>query len=138
MNQSLQVDSDELPQENIIKNEISESENAFQMIFSDTVNEKQFDFVTDESLQKFVGINTPLNNVFYEPADLVNISSKYITGNGKLRQEAKDSLDILTQDFYTVFKKPLKVVSAYRSYDDQLFIEKNSPQCIATRFCAKA
>lgn len=91
----------------------------------------------DSSLYRFVGVNHPLNAIKYAPENLVTVNGKYVFGGGKLRLEAKKSLDELAEEFYKQFKRKIKIVSAYRSYADQEGIAKRNPLCVKNGFCAK-
>lgn len=82
-----------------------------------------FDINKDYSFQKYVSDNNLLQNEKYEPSDLVLITWKYITVNTKkpyLRDAAAYALQQMAQDFYKEFKTNLYVLSAYRSYNDQV------------------
>jgi len=96
------------------------------------------DFLTDNSVTKYVSPENSFQKIDYEPDDLVKISSEYlqdVKGNQTLRQGAKTYLDILAKDFHKTFWVPLKVISAYRSYVYQVGIKSWGCSDI---FCAKA
>jgi D-alanyl-D-alanine carboxypeptidase len=98
----------------------------------------QYAQLPDEDLHKFVSVGVPLSDVQYVPADLVPLLSSEslrIQGDKVLRKEATEQLYQLSLAFYEVFKKPLVVVSAYRSYQYQ----KNqiAESCKQTRYCAR-
>ncbi|MDD2907628.1 MAG: alpha/beta fold hydrolase [Candidatus Gracilibacteria bacterium] len=97
------------------------------------------DLYSDNSFQKFVTSNLSFTNKAYIPEDLVNIRGDYIYdakgGTQKLREEAKNSLDLLSEAFYKNFGVKLSVVSAYRSYDYQVGIKAGG---CPDNLCAKA
>gem|GEM_PF-6718438 len=64
------------------------------------------DFLTDNSVTKYVSPENSFQKIDYEPDDLVKISSEYlqdVKGNQTLRQGAKTYLDILAKDFHKTF-----------------------------------
>ncbi len=80
----------------------------------------------------------PFTDVQYEPEDLLPLTSTqslHVQGEKMLRKEASERLDQLSLAFYEVFKKPIVVMSAYRSYQYQ----KNqiSESCKQSGYCAK-
>ncbi len=81
------------------------------------------DFLTDNSLQKFVSPQIWLTNIRYKPVDLTPLVASDIlqVRNHKwlLRQEATQALYQMASWFYAVFKKPLVVISSYRWYEYQ-------------------
>lgn len=97
-----------------------------------------YDFWNDESLQKFVNSKISFNNLKYVPKNLVKISSDYLIdtkGNQTLRSEAKNALEEMGKKFFEEKWEKIKVVSAYRSYDYQVWIKKwGCPD----NLCAKA
>lgn len=98
---------------------------------------KKFDYTSDDSITKFVWREVSLEDKHYEPDDLVNIDSDYLlvnNPNAKLRRIANNSLHALAEEFYTLFNKKIVIVSAYRSYWYQLWLQK---WCSAT-LCARA
>lgn len=125
------IREENIREENFSKN-IQQETQIFQMEFF----EPRFDWYSDEGITKFVGVNIGLNNEKYEPNDLVLVHSKYIHGKWKLREEAKNALDRLAEDFYKKFKKPLKIAYAYRSFEDQQEIIAHMPKCVEAKFCA--
>lgn len=100
-----------------------------------------YDFASDASIQKFVSPERAYSNPRYLPSGLVSVEKGEFlsTKSGTLlRKEAYEALLPLSKAFSARFKKPLTVVSGYRSFEYQARIEKNAPECVATRFCAKA
>ncbi|MDR0860884.1 MAG: D-alanyl-D-alanine carboxypeptidase family protein [Candidatus Peribacteria bacterium] len=94
--------------------------------------------LSDDDFQKFVSVGQPFKNPQYEPSDLISLASTKsltIQGNRSLRQEASEQLAQLSLAFYEVFKKPLVVMSAYRSYTYQ----KNqiAESCKQSGYCAR-
>lgn len=92
----------------------------------------------DDDLQRFVSKGSWLQNMMYEPDDLVNmksLTSLKIQGNRTLRDEANEYLIQLSQAFYEYFQQPIVVMSAYRSYSYQ----KNqiSESCKQSGYCAR-
>lgn len=100
---------------------------------------KSLDLKTDNSLQTFVTSNISFNDKTYIPKNLVNISWAYIYDSKwwtqKLRIEAKEWLDLLSKAFYENFSRKLVIVSAYRSYEYQVWIKSRG---CPDNLCAKA
>lgn len=97
-----------------------------------------FDFKQDNSITKFVNNKVSFADIKYIPENLVSIKSDYITDskwNSTLRKEANESLQKMWEDFYKTFWEKIIVVSAYRSYNYQVWIK--SWGC-PDNFCAKA
>lgn len=95
------------------------------------------DFVTDDSITKYVSDKISFEKLDYKPDDLVYLSWSYIFDakwNQTLRKEVLEKLDELSKDFYEKFQVKLKIVSAYRSYQYQVWIK--SGWC-SDLFCAK-
>jgi D-alanyl-D-alanine carboxypeptidase len=91
----------------------------------------------DSSITKFVNDKIHFTKIDYSPDDLVSIKWEYIIDtkwNQLLRNEANEYLQKMSLDFYKEFKVKLKIVSAYRSYDYQVWIKKRWCSDI---FCAK-
>lgn len=76
------------------------------------------DTTSDESITRYVWPRDPLNDLRYRPSDLVQVGSTGFVewGIAHLKREAYDHLVSMSIPFHAVFKKPLFVVSAYRSY----------------------
>lgn len=85
-----------------------------------------WDFVSDDSFQKYLSESTPFSNLLYEPVDLAPINSDFAANSPrrfKLRQEAGDQFADLAWHFWDQFKgDKLYIISAYRSksYQDGL------------------
>lgn len=102
------------------------------------IEEKIYDFESDDSLIKYVSPEVSFSQKDYIPKDLVFIAWEYIIDlkwNQTLRQEAKEQLDILWKEFFGYFWVKLKIVSAYRSYEYQVGIKAGG---CSDLFCAKA
>lgn len=97
------------------------------------------DIISDESIQKFVNSDISFDNKSYIPKDLVNIAWDYIFDakwwNQKLRKEANDNLQKMSNHFYKDFWEKIVVVSAYRSYNYQKGIKD---RWCPDNLCAKA
>jgi D-alanyl-D-alanine carboxypeptidase len=97
------------------------------------------DISSDASLARFVGPGVGFSKPGYVPAGLVTLrASKTVVPSKKdvaLRKEAYDALAKMAKDFFAKFKKPIVVVSGYRSYEYQQRIKKGGcPDAL----CAKA
>lgn len=98
-----------------------------------------FDFESDDSLQKFVTSTKSFNDKWYIPKNLEKISSEFILDlkwwSQTLRKEANEALQKMWEKFFEDKKDKIKVVSAYRSYNYQVWIKKwGCPDSL----CAKA
>lgn len=94
--------------------------------------------LSDNDIQKFVGVGQPFDNVSYEPSDLVPLQwCPHISAQArhKLRAEAAENLEKMANDFYSEFWTNIVIASAYRSYDYQ----KNSisENCKQSGRCAR-
>lgn len=101
-------------------------------------NHGGYDFLSDDSYQKFVNNEISFTQKSYIPEDLEKISWEFIIdtkGNQTLRKEVVKNLHLLAQDFYTTFWEKLVVVSAYRSYAYQVGIKQRG---CSDLYCAKA
>ena len=99
---------------------------------------QDFDFVSDESYQKYVDPDIPFENLWYIPDDLRTLVSTHITdtrGDLRLRDTAATALEELAEDFYTHFWEKVVVVSSYRSYERQRQIKAG---WCPDHLCAKA
>lgn len=98
-----------------------------------------FDLESDSSIQKFVTSTKSFDDEKYIPKDLVNISSEFVYDskwwNQMVRKIANDNLQLMSNAFFEEFWEKITVVSAYRSYDYQVWIKK---RWCADNFCAKA
>lgn len=100
-----------------------------------------YNFKVDSSIQKYVSPLISFDNIKYKPDDLIDIESKYIINSKSwmlLRKEAFENLDLLVKDFYKEFKTSIVLVSAYRDYIYQKWIETNQAECVKNNLCAKA
>lgn len=93
-------------------------------------------YKSDDSILRFVWPRDPLNNKQYIPKDLVSFASRYVRWNGLLQKDAKKALDLMSYDFYQTFRKPIVIVSPYRSHQKQAYITKRRPQCVKNWLCA--
>ncbi len=94
--------------------------------------------LSDDNIQKFVGVNKPFHNISYEPSDLVPLQGhSHISAQARhtLRKEAADSLEKMANTFYETFWTNIVIASAYRSYSYQ----KNSisESCKQSWRCAR-
>jgi D-alanyl-D-alanine carboxypeptidase len=99
------------------------------------------DLLTDDSYTKFVSPEVPFLKQDYIPSDLVGISNSWWLRSNKeisLRQAANFALQQMARDFHSNFSGSLIIVSWYRSFAYQQWIEERSPQCIRDWFCARA
>lgn len=109
--------------------------------FTKIIPKANYDFDTDLLITKYVSNTIHFNDLKYEPNDLTILKWEHLINqkaNSKLRKIALENLENMAKDFYDNFKVRLFIVSAYRSYDYQKWIENNNPVCIKERFCAKA
>lgn len=84
--------------------------------------EKDYDFNTDDSLQRYVSRHQGFSDKQYKPNNLVILKDANLVltqKNMQLRQEAAESLSLLAQEFNETFHKKLVLISAYRSYNYQ-------------------
>ena len=100
---------------------------------------KKIDPIGDESIKKFVTSNKSFDNKKYIPVTLVKISSEYVSDSKwwsqVLRSEANIFLQSMAEQFFKDTWEKIVVVSAYRSYDYQIWIK--SRWC-PDNLCAKA
>lgn len=79
----------------------------------------QYDFVSDDSLQKYLGNGQTLKDPSYVPVDLAPIDSNFTANNAKkflLRQEAGVEFADLAWHFWKAWNgDKLTITSAYRS-----------------------
>lgn len=91
----------------------------------EAAKEKKIDLSSDDSYQRYLSDNRLLKDAKYEPTDLEKISDEYTVIKAYrpyLRKEAAQSFAELSKAFYEKFNKKLYVISAYRSYNDQLHL----------------
>ena len=82
-----------------------------------------FDIDTDYSFQKYVSDKNVLQNKKYVPSDLVMIDSEFVVNKAArpyLRQAAATAFDEMSQSFFQKFGKKIYIMSAYRTYEDQV------------------
>lgn len=99
--------------------------------------QKEINKIWDDSITKFVNDKVHFSKLNYSPKDLVYLKWDYIIDakwNQVLRNEANKYLQELSKDFYKEFSVRLKVVSAYRSYNYQVWIKQ---RWCSDMFCAK-
>ncbi|MDD5770320.1 MAG: M15 family metallopeptidase [Candidatus Gracilibacteria bacterium] len=104
-------------------------------------NNYNLNYISDNSITKFVSSDNSFQNLNYTPNDLVKVDSKYIISSKdslQLRNIAFQNLESLSKDFYNYFNVPLIIVSAYRDYLYQKGIEINNKECVFEKLCAKA
>jgi len=94
--------------------------------------------LSDDDIQKFVGVGQPFDNISYEPSDLVPLQWRsHISAQARhtFRKEAADALEKMANDFYARFWTNIVIASAYRSYSYQ----KNSisESCKQSWRCAR-
>ena len=97
------------------------------VLFDTHIGPTEYDYDTDDSLQKYVSRISTLHNIQYTPNDLVTISNKRLvlaSPSMKLRAIAHTKLNDLAQEFYQIFGDKLVIVSAYRSYEYQKKLKK--------------
>lgn len=99
---------------------------------------KSLDFETDTSITKYVSNKISFQKLSYIPNDLTNIKSEYLIDSKwtqTLRYESFQNLEKMWKDFYLNFQTKLKIISAYRSYDYQVWIKAS---WCSDKLCAKA
>ena len=128
---------------------IIENENKIEILLKEKnekfniINKKKdfldgIDFITDDSLTKFVNNKISFEMKSYIPEDLVSIKSEYIYDtkwNWKLREIANLALQDMWKEFKDYFSKKLSVISSYRSYKYQKWIKD---RLCPDNLCAKA
>ena len=113
-------------------------ETLWDALFEVTSSLSDFDYISDESYQKYVDPDIPFENLWYIPPDLRSLSLTYITdtrGDLRLRESAAIQLEMLAEDFYNHFWEKVVVVSSYRSYERQRQIKVG---WCPDHLCAKA
>jgi D-alanyl-D-alanine carboxypeptidase len=119
----------------------TQSNTATEIVSSETIFWSWINLVSDDSYQKFVSPDVVFEKLDYVPIDLVSLANIESLESGEsalIRSEARNSLIQLSKDFYATFGKKIRILSAYRSFDYQKWIEINSPQCVESWFCAKS
>lgn len=87
--------------------------------------ERKIDLSSDDSYERYLSDSRLLKDTKYEPTDLEKIADEYAVVKAYrpyLRKEAAQSFALLSKAFYEKFNKKLYIVSAYRSYNDQLHL----------------
>ncbi|EKD66124.1 MAG: hypothetical protein ACD_49C00064G0027 [uncultured bacterium (gcode 4)] len=105
------------------------------------IKKPEYDFFTDLSITKYISNTIHFNDLQYEPEDLITLKWEHLINqksNSKLRKIALENLENMANAFYDNFKTQIAVVSAYRDYNYQKWIESNKTSCIRDKFCAKA
>ncbi len=80
----------------------------------------------DDYITKFVNNKISFYNLSYVPKNLVKVSSDYVADikwYQTLRTEANQALQQMAKDFFDKFSEKMVIVSAYRSYDYQVWIK---------------
>lgn len=107
-------------------------------IVQDIFNPLKLDFISDNSITNYVDANNSYTDKYYVPENLEYLQSAYVADSkwGQMvRSEANEALQSLAKQFYNTFWKKLLVVSAYRSYEYQVWIKnRGCPDSL----CAKA
>ncbi|MCH8518857.1 D-alanyl-D-alanine carboxypeptidase family protein [Candidatus Gracilibacteria bacterium] len=114
--------------------------NILQDLDTEVEEEKiqDFDFIFDDSYQKYVDPEVPFIEKSYIPSDLRRLSGDYISdtrGDLRLRGTAAQAFENLAQDFYRDMGEKVVVVSSYRSYERQVQIKAGG---CPDHLCAKA
>ncbi|PJA48411.1 MAG: hypothetical protein CO170_02835 [candidate division SR1 bacterium CG_4_9_14_3_um_filter_40_9] len=101
--------------------------------------EPVYDYSADDSLQKYLSVDTPFIDLNYVPGDLLPIDSAFTANSSKaykLREEAGIQFADMARHFRNDFKgDKLWIASAYRSNDLQEYMLKKG--CSRVR-CAQA
>jgi len=99
---------------------------------------ENFDFESESSLQKYIDKKSPLKSD-YKPLDLEKINSDFVVmwseNEFYLRMSARIAFQSLAKEFYSNFGQRLYLVSAYRSYKNQLDLLRNG---CSINVCAEA
>ena len=109
-----------------------------KVILSSFLSKTDYSKLSDDNIQKFVGVNQPFSNKSYEPTDLVTLQWRsHISAQARhtFRKEAADALEKMANSFYNEFWTNIIIASAYRSYNYQ----KNSisESCKQSWRCAR-
>lgn len=90
------------------------------------------DYMSDDSITKFVSKRHGLIDKNYVPKDLVVLNSEYLhtVGNMELREEAAQALYQLARIFEQSFGKKIGIISAYRSSYYQRFLQQGCPKIL--------
>ncbi len=106
---------------------------------------EKLDFISDDSVTKFVSRNVPYNDPWYVPKDLVRLydSSTVLIAHGTssaewpfhlIRRDIYDATILLSQAYAKRFNERLKINSAFRSFEMQR--DNYSEQCRLNKICA--
>lgn len=103
--------------------------NSFLTNYIDTMSQtgvseadKQYDLISDDSLQRYVSRQQSFSDKHYIPSNLVTLDHTHLIIQWKklqLKKDAADTLYALAGEFHEIFGKKLVIVSAYRSYSYQ-------------------
>ncbi len=95
------------------------------------------DLISDSSIQKYVSVDTPINEK-YRPNDLEKVSTEYVTTSNihtlMLRKEANKAIDMMGKAFTKEFEDDkIEIISAYRDSKEQqtLYEEKGKKEEVA-------
>lgn len=105
---------------------VTSSSNSWTPNKTIITSSEEYDFISDNSLFKFVSPNISYINKSYEPQNLVVIEWNNIISKKdknwnplRVRQETLDALIKMSNDFYSQLRTKISVVSGYRSYKYQ-------------------
>lgn len=122
----------------IKKIEIYTLEPQMSFVVMDRFTPESLNFTSDNSYAKYVDSNNSFSDTYYVPENLEFLQSAYVADSkwGQIiKREANEALQSLAKQFYENFWKKILVVSAYRSYDYQVWIkQRGCPDSL----CAKA
>lgn len=131
--------NEKLPDKKIeIKTWVLESSWTWKLQKIDEKKHDYYDFESDNSIHKFVTSTKSFNNLWYIPNNLKPISSWYVFDSKwwqVLREEANNALQEMAEKFFSEKNEKISVVSAYRSYQYQVWIKK---WWCPDNLCAKA
>ena len=110
---------------NFVKEQVKDNQiiEENEIINNDIVKKNYGD---DSPITKFVNNKISFYNLSYVPKNLINVSSDYVADikwYQTLRTEANQALQQMAKDFFDNFWEKMVVVSAYRSYDYQVWIK---------------
>lgn len=109
------------------KVEIYTLEPQISFVVMNRFTPETLDFTSDNSLTRYVDSNISFRGKQYIPENLEFLQSAYVAdskGWQKIRREANEALQSLAKQFYETFWKKILVVSAYRSYEYQVWIKQ--------------
>jgi hypothetical protein len=109
-------------------NDFPSAHAAIRVVEAEVPQEPVYDYLSDDSFQKYLSVNTPFIDLGYVPADLLPIDSAFTANSSKsykLRQEAGIQFADMARHFRNDFKgDKLWIASAYRSNDLQEYMLK--------------